>query len=531
MKFKNTFEKYEFIERFYLLLDELVTIKDDDVLYKQLTETFGEHLPKSIVIFDRKNNENAFRSRFKHICDISLFDDAYVLSDNIVNSYITVIELYSENSIKDKLLNIEFKIENIPSEVISGELLICRIIEIDNQYFILGDYIPLTFLHAEALIDEFTKLHNPDSKTLDAASVKYLSYDLVMFYFLTSFDQTYLTNDIDIFENGAIATLMFNKPELSLFVHMFSYGSEQFFNFLELLSIFYLNSLLPSNKNFSSFKRINFYDEFYKLANLGAFKNQTEFLFVIDAITDLYKFLSQYDEKYKEALQALKDVKKHIFEIIPLLKNSLQGFYYDESLLDIVPTTAPVLDDLDVIRDTIAADNIYESSKNLSLTGKSIRTLADALKINPTKKVTSLSTYHFPYIDFLYRFIRAKGLIDVFGEISLTHRFDEFENLDDEEILALLYTSLFNNEFLNFIYPPIKVKELLNKLQELFYSLTNTSIKLDNLSTEQLHYLDFFSRLGLVTMDEVATISFVGKNIIQYYSLPTQNIINLNNYR
>lgn len=530
MKFKNTLEKYEFAERFYFLLQDLVNIKEDSI-YNQLSEIFGTNLPKSIVLLDRKKHINAFESRFKTFADMAIYDNAIEIAPNIINSYLTLLEISSLNYAKDRFLKSDFKIENLPDDVLIGEFLLCRILEIDGKYFIYGDYIPMTFLHAEALVDEFTKIKGINTDLSVSSNLKYLSYDLVMFYFMTSLDKSILASEVDIFESGAISTLMMNKPELSFFIQMFSYGSDQFYDFVELLSIFYIHALLPKDKNYSSFKRIDFYEEFSNMAVNGLFKSQTELLLVLDSITDLYKFLSRFDEIYKSAVIDLKNVKKNIFKIISDLKDSLFGFYYDEAILDLPIPTSDIINDIEIIGDVIDTESLMESKNSSSLTRKSIKLLASVLEINPTTDTENLTSYHFPYIDFIYRFMRAKGLFEDSKEVCLSDRFEEFQMLDDDEIMAIIYTSIFNPEFLKAIYPPIKTKEFITNVRTLIDEMLSAPIKLNEVSSEKYQFINFFSKLGLVDMKNYASLSNAGIKLLEYFSAPAKNIISLNNYR
>ncbi|WP_455257030.1 hypothetical protein [Peptoniphilus asaccharolyticus] len=528
MKFKNTFEKYDLLESFYYILDELVQVKDsEDLIYSQIYESFGPQLPKSIILFDRHKNKKALNKRFMYFIEKSLYD-AEELWKPLSRSYFTVLELF-DNQAEDRLIGKNFKISNLPKDVSSGEFLLCRILEIDEEYFIYGDYVPVTFLHGEAIIDEFKRLH--PFENLNPMQLKYMSYDLFMLYFVSSLDENIFSSDVDLFVTGAISTLMFNKPELSLFMEMSSFGSEKFFYATELLSIFYLRILLPKNQNYSSFKRINFHTYFKEAVERGCFKNETELIAVLDTMTEVYKFFSRFREDYKTAVSKLKEVKQDIFNLMDDLKNSMQGFYYDEKILKLISTPQNVISDLDTIENTIESESITESITNGSLTSKSVQILAEAVDIKPTKKVVSYTSYHFPYIDFLYRFLKFKDLVDTYDEVIISHLFDDFINLEEDEILAILYNSIFNIKFLEEIYPPIKVKEYVALFNKLFSKLKNEELLFDNLDDEEKHFVDAFYRIGLLDVTDVVKLSTTAINLINYNSNPSDNIISLSDYR
>lgn len=529
MKFENTIEKYNFLETFYYILDDFVQVNDTgNSIYYQISDIFGPLLPKSLVLLDIQKNESAFKERFLYFANMSLFDDADVLLESLTNSYITVLELF-EKGAEDRLLGKSIKLSNFPEDVSPGEFLICRVLEIDGEYFVYGDYIPMTFLHAEAVIDEFNRLHTLE--TLDLKQLKHSSYDLFMLYFASILDENLLSVDVDLFATGAISTLMFNSPELSLYMQMSSFGSEKFFNSTELLGIFYMRILLPQNNNYSSFKRINFYECFTTAVENGYFKNESELFAVLETVIDVYKFFSRFRDDYKLALSSLKEVKQNIFNLIRTLKKSTNGFYYDENLLNLIETPHRVVSDLEKIEEILGIESIVESRTTAALTSKSIQILSDALEVNPIKKVTNYTAYHFPYVDFLYRFLKLKGLVKVYDEVIPTTLLDHFLNFEEEEILALIYTSIFNVDFLNKIYPPIKVKEFSTIFNSLFKKLKVSEINFDELTQEELHFVEGFSRIGLIDIDRVVKLSNTAMAILNYYNSPTNNIVSLNDYR
>lgn len=511
MKIKTTFEKFNLLNNFYNKLDNLVYVAESDEYYVQMQSVFGINIPKSTILFDRAHNIEACKLRFAKFVENSIYEDASYLVENLLHSYLSVLEI-SEGNVRDKILNREYIIENLRDDLIKGERLIGRIVEIDSKYFLLGDSYPCGFVHSEMLLAELEKNSENSFNNMSISYLKEFSADILMFFIITA-----LQNQSAIFYDeqlgdGEISIFMFNQSELTQFISIYPYGSDDFYDTIDSISVFYKNVLLPINQNYSAVKRIDFYNEVLYLCKSGSFKSQTDFIFFVHNMMDIYKNFSIYNSDYKVGYEIFKEIKKDIFKFITNLKTSLFGLYYDETYLELPFEDFFVAEDIEIIASIIDTENISLNSDGLP-TQKALLNIADALDVKPTKEVKQLNSSHFPYIDFLFRFMTKKNLLETFDVVGTSKKYLEFKDLEFEEIMSIVYTAFFNEEFISAIYPPKKSAEFLNIFHNLFDELKNSPIVINEFDKVKIHYINFLYRLGLIQYnktDSIVTLSAIG---------------------
>lgn len=349
----------------------------------------------------------------------------------------------------------------------------------------------------------------------------------------------------DIAEKDRIKRYFFNEKYSYLFDLYISYIIEKT-DFDEddifyLLDLIYREYLEDIKENYFTFENFSFIDMYRSLCENGIFLTSSEFYNSIFLLKKLYYFLESHKIKAKKALNELNYVSNNIFLFQNMLRDSINGFYFDENLLDIIPYNieCEFLKDFEEFLKYIELQNVIKSENKDMIIPTHIKKLSDELNLKPIKSVKNINQSHFPLINLFYNFAKTKYLIEIDNTyISPSMEIEKYLYLTNQEKYALFIHYIFNKNFLNTFLSDQKCLNLIDTLKYITETLIqNNGISLVslNLKKEKKYILDILKRLNLINIDSsnLINITSLGKDIYYFYiGLDKNNkIIKLEDYK
>lgn len=308
---------------------------------------------------------------------------------------------------------------------------------------------------------------------------------------------------------------------------------------IRLFSKIYFNTLAEKNMTFSDY-RLDYKEIFKDLAESGEFLNQEELANSIDFLIIFYSKLALLGRPVGSMLNDLREIQENIFYYLDLLKNSQEGFYYDDNILKILAKNNKAVFSNKFIENF---DNFIEFLdmnyvsvlKSGDLSPAKLREFVDSLGIRPIKEVKNYKNFHFPLIELYLNFMIKKYLTLIEGkgekeEIYLTDTADNYLVFDDITKLAIWIEALTNKNFL---------KSSFGKNYEKYKAFVIELIKdLAEDKTARLYEREFKSfELSLITIledlgiirEEIAEIKITnfGRDIYDYFRTEEANSNNV----
>lgn len=472
---------------------------------------------------------------------------------NSYSSLFRVIEI-NENRIllEDLLLSKNTVIinQNVDS-LEEGDFLFARLAKFNSYNFvihvlnILNDEIGEIFYN---MIFEFTSINikniiNENRKIL-ILKESLIDIFIVFGMAIKSYEELNTQIKLDI-EKENIKINFFDEEDIYLFENFIDYiedtsdfEEDDIYYFLEII---YSEFLEDIGENFSHFNNYSYVDIFTYLCENGSFLTNTEFYNSIYIIKKLYLFFEKNKRNVKKSIKELNSISSNIFYYQNLLQQSINGFYFDEGLLNIIPynINAQILKDFEEFIKYIELMNVVKSENKDMLIPTHIKNLSDDLNLNPTKNIKNLNQNHYPLLNLFYNFAKTKQLIEIDNIYILpANRINKYLSLTNEDKYALFVYNILNDKFIKSFVSNIKFESFKNTLINLIeYIIENNKVNMINLNlkNDKLFILDGLIRLNIIDTDSLDNIYItdIGKNIYNYY-LKEDNkskIISLDKYK
>ena len=226
---------------------------------------------------------------------------------------------------------------------------------------------------------------------------------------------------------------------------------------IRLLSKIYFNPLVEKNMNFSDYS-LDYKEIFKDLSESGEFLNQEELANSIDFLIIFYSKLALLGRPVGSMINDLREIQENIFYYLDLLKNSQEGFYYDDNILKILAKNKKAvfsnrfIENFDNFIEFLDM-NYVSVLKSGDLSPAKLREFVDSLCISPIKEVKTYKNSHFPLIELYLNFMIKKYLTLIEGkeekeDIYLTDTADNYLVFDDITKLAIWIEALTNKNFL-----------------------------------------------------------------------------------
>lgn len=226
---------------------------------------------------------------------------------------------------------------------------------------------------------------------------------------------------------------------------------------IRLFSKIYFNTLVEKNMNFSDYS-LDYKEIFKDLSESGEFLNQEELANSIDFLIIFYSKLALLGRPVGSMINDLREIQENIFYYLDLLKNSQEGFYYDDNILKILAKNKKAvfsnrfIENFDNFIEFLDM-NYVSVLKSGDLSPAKLREFVDSLCISPIKEVKTYKNSHFPLIELYLNFMIKKSLTLIEGkkekeDIYLTDTADNYLVFDDITKLAIWIEALTNKNFL-----------------------------------------------------------------------------------
>lgn len=226
---------------------------------------------------------------------------------------------------------------------------------------------------------------------------------------------------------------------------------------IRLFSKIYFNTLVEKNMNFSDYS-LDYKEIFKDLSESGEFLNQEELANSIDFLIIFYSKLALLGRPVGSIINDLREIQENIFYYLDLLKNSQEGFYYDDNILKILAKNKKAvfsnrfIENFDNFIEFLDM-NYVSVLKSGDLSPAKLREFVDSLCISPIKEVKTYKNSHFPLIELYLNFMIKKSLTLIEGkkekeDIYLTDTADNYLVFDDITKLAIWIEALTNKNFL-----------------------------------------------------------------------------------
>lgn len=308
---------------------------------------------------------------------------------------------------------------------------------------------------------------------------------------------------------------------------------------IRLLSKIYFNTLVEKNMNFSDYS-LNYKEIFKDLSESGEFLNQEELANSIDFLIIFYSKLALLGRPVGSMINDLREIQENIFYYLDLLKNSQEGFYYDDNILKILAKNKKAvfsnrfIENFDNFIEFLDM-NYVSVLKSGDLSPAKLREFVDSLCISPIKEVKTYKNSHFPLIELYLNFMIKKYLTLIEGkeekeDIYLTDTADNYLVFDDITKLAIWIEALTNKNFLkssfgkNYEKYKTFVMDLIKNLAEdRPVSLYECEFK-----NFELSLITILEDLGIIR-GEIAEIKITnfGRDIYDYYRTEEVNSNNV----
>lgn len=308
---------------------------------------------------------------------------------------------------------------------------------------------------------------------------------------------------------------------------------------IRLFSKIYFNTLVEKNMNFSDYS-LDYKEIFKDLSESGEFLNQEELANSIDFLIIFYSKLALLGRPVGSIINDLREIQENIFYYLDLLKNSQEGFYYDDNILKILAKNKKAvfsnrfIENFDNFIEFLDM-NYVSVLKSGDLSPAKLREFVDSLCISPIKEVKTYKNSHFPLIELYLNFMIKKSLTLIEGkkekeDIYLTDTADNYLVFDDITKLAIWIEALTNKNFLKSSFGK-NYEKYKNFVIDLIKDLAedkSVSLYECEFKSFELSLITILEDLGIIR-GEIAEIKITnfGRDIYDYYRTEEVNSNNV----
>lgn len=528
---------------------EDLNLEDDDNEYAgAINDQFRKDIA-SWILFDsaedHKKSESFIRTMSPELFDKEFGDDFYICLFTSYASFFKLLKIEENYAyVRDLILDKNIKIFN-------SQNLINK--EADYYFIRIGSYNDEDFLmHIYSTYDEeFSNyfmnifwgflLDNHIIKNKKVVSKEflkeYLSNILLMY---RSVVNNYLYEKQEEYEKDMLDDFyksVFSKDDLKYFNKFKGklMSTDRFKDFTDEKISYYLSLLFTSyldknNINFSSYNKLNFEKIYENMAKNGYFVTTNELNDSLILFSNYYTFLKTAKKvNLSKLLKSLDRAMNNIFLYQNLLSRSLNGFFVDESLLNIImeeeEPDSKFLADYENFLDYGQFSHLF-LVKNGEISPAIVKDIAEELLLRPTKDVKNLRQYHFPQILIFIQFSKLKNILiynddEVWGtkEYEISEGIEKYMSLDIHEKYSLWLSTLLRADFYEDILTEDKIKKIKDFLVDLLIAIDKKNLPKDyKIPREMEPYIDILVDLNIIEINSSIKFTSIGKKIFKYYN-------------
>lgn len=528
---------------------EDLNLEDEDNEYASaINDQFRKDIASSILfdsVEDHKKSESYIRTMSSEIFDKEFDDEFYICIFSSYASFFKLLKIEENYAyVRDLILDKNIKIYN-SKNLINDEA---------DYYFIrIGSYNGEDFLmHMYSTYDEeFSNyfmnifwrflLDNhiiKNKKVVNKEFLKeYLSNILLLY---RSVVNNYLYEKQEEYEKDMLDDFyksVFSKDDLKYFNKFKGklMSTDRFKDFTDEEISYYLSLLFTSyldknNINFSSYNKLNFEKIYENMAKNGYFVTTNELNNSLILFSNYYAFLKTAKKvNLSKLLKSLDRAMNNIFLYQNLLSRSLNGFFVDESLLNIVmeeeEPDSKFLADYENFLDYGQFSHLF-LVKNGEISPAIVKDIAEELLLKPTKDVKNLRQYHFPQILIFIQFSKLKNILiynddEIWGtkEYEISEGIEKYMSLDICEKYSLWLSTLLRADFYKDILTEDKIKKIKAFLVDLLIAVDKKNLPTNyKIPREMEPYIDILVDLNIILINSSIKFTSIGKKIFKYYN-------------
>lgn len=430
----------------FVLLDFKDYYPNSDKVLRSLLESQG------LDEFSVEKMKDILRESYVSLFNIEKKDDHYLFYDCILNEYLEV-EL-------DDSINLFKTNKGLVRVFGQGERkMVLQVVQMmDDKYFFAYQ------ANLKNLFDHIKEEYGPFEMNRDFIKRDFLN--LIAVYEVT-YENLKEEPDLNDYASFEFEELLdsFNPEDLRVAQNLDYYkklfpGSNEDYIIgfiIRLFSKIYFKILAQDDTSFGDYN-LDYKRIFKDLSESGEFLNKEELANSIDFLIIFYSKLGILGRDVGKILRDLREIQENIFYYLDLLKNSQDGFYYDDKILKILGKNKNAVFSNKFIENF---DNFIEFLdmnyvsvlKSGDLSPAKLKEFVDSLDISPTRQVKTYKNFHFPIIELYLNFMIKKYLTLIEGkgekeEIYLTDAADNYLVFDDITKLAIWVEALTNKAFL-----------------------------------------------------------------------------------
>ncbi|WBW50148.1 hypothetical protein O6R05_00885 [Peptoniphilus equinus] len=464
--------------QFFDALPDLIRMEEDHA-YQELLSYFSETLLKTTVVLDNPSYHDAIRRYFEIYLRRQGIPHDDLSVEPLLQSRLLLVE-QERSGLVDMLRHTPVELEPVAMHL--GECALVRVMSQDGTLHHLGTPRPLTFINAKGLAEEFVRIAQLGN--VAAENYHAHSMDLLTLYQLIAFNSNFNPEDTELFDDGALLSLMFNPPELDVFMGQHPYHTKSFAADVALLEQLYFLSVYAEDMNFSSYLHFDYEALFAYAVKEGFFTSTDAFLETVRILYNLYDRLSLVEPTAKKPAKELKQVADRTFDYMSQLTTSTAGFF-----LEHFPHLSYELSEIaDHFLQGVTALSLRMNSSRSALTGSSLAEAVTFLDVPRLNRKTLLQS-HVPTLDFILRLFLIKDIVTFEGDGTLLFgdSYMRYRTLSSDEKSRFFLTALHQPSVLALMYPSKDVHRI-NGLKARY---------LDSDPTLDPVYCDFFRAIGL----------------------------------
>ncbi len=443
---------------------------------KKVLEYFDLQLDMNFLKMPNKDVEDTLVSSRKksHIaghfaCDVEgnypLVADLFIrfldessegLFNSFTSSYCSIYRVVGFNNgkllLRDILLNLDISVRT--SEEVDEEYIFARLVLIDGEFYFLQKLNTMSSSFTEKFLDRLYGFFRGTTGggMLESGDILYLLKKNLMdiFYLYGKCLKEYVESEMESIEienkKNLSNELFSNESILEDFLEYETarrgYDEDDIGYYLNFFHDYYFD------EDRDYFNNPNFKELYRWACEDGFILNDTEFINSINILTDFYKFIN-VEEKYNRELEDLEYVSENIFLYKNILCNSIEGFYFNEEILDVIYDNSltaanSIVNVFEEFLHILEYSTVYISKTDGRILPSIARSIAEDLNLTPSTKAKATQK-DYPLIEYFFRFLLEKNLCEIGEdlELKLSPRIYKYLSLFTIDKLALWIYSVY----------------------------------------------------------------------------------------
>lgn len=295
----------------------------------------------------------------------------------------------------------------------------------------------------------------------------------------------------------------------------------------------FMDALFTTPLNFSSIDDLDVEEIFQDLCRKGTFLTVEQFTDSLSLVKAYYQLRLAHHPQHR-LLSGFSRISERLFFYRTLLCRSWQGYFYQESFLDLVTRSIkdvpPILLDFEKLLDCAAYETLPHSTTG-GFTSATLHRFAEVFSLSPTKEVKRYQIYHFPYLELLLHFALSKEILFVHNNhIELHMNSYRYTELPMDIKFGIWIQTLQQDDF---FLSYMEERRYFHTKQSIFHFLQRRNSSSHNvpLTMEEEAMVDMLRRMGLIDEETLQFTPF-GEAMSDYFNEPKSrnNVISLSSF-